>query len=235
MAKLNKTRTIAAALLGTAVLGAPITSFAQDFRTTSNSYSECKTADRNNQVVGGLIGAVAGGVFGSQVSGNGARTEGSIIGAALGAAAGAGIADGSRNCSTEARRVQTGFNSNVPRTIGTTRVATNRIVTTGVNNRGFNNRGFNNRSVGTQTVSYRNNSRRVEQRLYEIERDIKTANIKIEKLEYEERLLKKKLRNARNTRQIRFRLKEIDDKICYLKDEKRDLKREANKITSRRY
>lgn len=232
MAKLNKTRTIAAALLGTAVLGAPITSFAQDFRTTSNSYTECKTADRNNQVVGGLIGAVAGGVFGSQVSGNGARTEGSIIGAALGAAAGAGIADGSRNCSTEARRVQTGFNGSVstPRTLGTTRVAGNRIVTTGGSNRGFNNR-----TIGTQTVSYRNNSRRVEQRLYEIERDIKTANIKIEKLEYEERLLKKKLRNARNTRQIRFRLKEIDDKICYLKDEKRDLRREANKLTSRRY
>ena len=87
MAKLNKTRTIAAALLGTAVLGAPITSYAQDFRTNSRNFTECKIDDRNNQVDGGLIGAVAGGVFGSQVAGNGARTEGSFLGAALGAAA----------------------------------------------------------------------------------------------------------------------------------------------------
>jgi len=113
MAKLNKTRTIAAALLGTAVLGAPITSFAQDFKTGSRSFAECKIDDKNNQVIGGLIGAVAGGVFGSQVSGNGARTEGSILGAALGAAAGAGIADDRRNCTTEARRggFDTGFNT----------------------------------------------------------------------------------------------------------------------------
>ena len=37
MAKLNKTRTVAAALLGTLFLSAPIASHAQDFRTTSNS------------------------------------------------------------------------------------------------------------------------------------------------------------------------------------------------------
>ena len=37
MAKLNKTRTLAAALLGTLFLSAPITSYAKDFRSTSHS------------------------------------------------------------------------------------------------------------------------------------------------------------------------------------------------------
>lgn len=235
MAKLNKTRTIAAALLGTAVLGAPITSFAQDFRTNSRTFTECKVDDRNNQVVGGLIGAVAGGVFGSQVAGNGARTEGSILGAALGAAAGAGIADDRRNCSTEAGFVQTGFNGSTSRTFGTTRVANNRTVTTGFNDRGFNNRGFNNRNIRTQTVSVGFSNRRIEQRLYKIDREIYAADAKIDTLVHEERLLKKKLRYTRNTRQIKYRLLEIDNKIDYLKDVKRDLKREARKLKSYKY
>ena len=49
--------------------------------------------DNNDKVIGGVIGAVAGGVIGSQISGNGARTEGSIIGALIGGVAGAAIAD----------------------------------------------------------------------------------------------------------------------------------------------
>jgi len=36
--------------------------------------------------------------LGSQVSGNGARTEGSVLGAVLGGAAGAAIADGNNDC-----------------------------------------------------------------------------------------------------------------------------------------
>lgn len=51
------------------------------------------SSNANDQVVGGLIGAVAGGVIGSQVAGNGARTEGSILGALIGGAAGAAIAE----------------------------------------------------------------------------------------------------------------------------------------------
>ena len=96
MAILNKTRTIAAALLGTAVLGAPITSFAQDYRTSSN-ISNCHV-NNNNQVAGGVIGAVIGGVIGSEVSNRGSRTGGTIAGATIGAIAGAAIAGSSNNC-----------------------------------------------------------------------------------------------------------------------------------------
>lgn len=41
---------------------------------------------------GTVIGALAGGVLGNQVAGNGARTEGTIIGAGVGAVAGHQIA-----------------------------------------------------------------------------------------------------------------------------------------------
>jgi len=52
----------------------------------------------DQQLVGGAIGAVVGGVLGSQVAGNGARTEGSVLGAVLGGVAGAAIAgDGNNN------------------------------------------------------------------------------------------------------------------------------------------
>jgi len=63
-----------------------------------DAHQKCKQGEDNRQVIGGLIGAVAGGVLGSQVSGNGARTEGSAIGAVIGGLAGAGIADKSIDC-----------------------------------------------------------------------------------------------------------------------------------------
>ena len=53
---------------------AAITTFAVAPVASAQTFSD-------NQLLGGLIGATAGGVFGSQVSGNGARTEGSAIGA----------------------------------------------------------------------------------------------------------------------------------------------------------
>lgn len=79
--------------------GLPIVAQAQS--TYSNSgyaHQACKNKEDNRQILGGLAGAVVGGVFGSQVSGNGARTEGSAIGAVLGGLAGAGIADKTIDC-----------------------------------------------------------------------------------------------------------------------------------------
>lgn len=237
MAKLNTTRTIAAALLGTVVLAAPVTSFAQDFRTTSNGFENCRVDNRNNQVVGGLIGAVAGGVLGSQVAGTGARTEGSYLGAALGAAAGVGLASRQSDCRTVGVS-----NAGLTTTrLANNRFGNNRVVTTGFNNRSFNNngrfnnRGFSNSGFGVQTVSYGHSNRRVEQRLYQIDREIHAANLKIEKLEYEEIRLKKEQRYAHNQRSINARLREIDYKINVLKDCKRDLKREARNLKSKRY
>ena len=83
MAKLNKTRTVAAALLGTIVLAAPVTSFAQDFRTVSNGFDNCRVDNRNNQIAGGVFGAVVGGVLGSQLSSRRARTGSTLLVPAL--------------------------------------------------------------------------------------------------------------------------------------------------------
>lgn len=63
-----------------------------------DAHERCKRDEDNRQVLGGVAGAVVGGVIGSQVSGNGARTEGSAIGAVLGGLAGVGIADKTVDC-----------------------------------------------------------------------------------------------------------------------------------------
>lgn len=63
-----------------------------------NAHEACKKNEDKRQIIGGLAGAVLGGVIGSQVSGNGARTEGSAIGAVVGGAAGYGIADKTVDC-----------------------------------------------------------------------------------------------------------------------------------------
>ena len=63
-----------------------------------DAHERCKKDEDKRQVIGGLAGAVVGGVVGSQISGNGARTEGSAIGAVIGGLSGAGIADKSVDC-----------------------------------------------------------------------------------------------------------------------------------------
>ena len=63
-----------------------------------DAHERCKKNEDTRQVLGGVAGAVLGGVVGSQVSGNGARTEGSAIGAVLGGLAGVGIADKTVDC-----------------------------------------------------------------------------------------------------------------------------------------
>ncbi len=237
MAKLNKIRTIAAALLGTAVMGAPITSFAQDFRTNSRGFAECKVDDRNNQLVGGLIGAVAGGVFGSQVSGNGARTEGSILGAALGAAAGAGIADGARNCRTEAGLTRASFDNSRGlnnRRVSTTRFAENR---SRFSNRGFrNDRSFrNNRSFNRRNVSYDRGLSHIERRLVRIDKEIYATDVKIDKLNYEIGVLKDKRHHGHDSYRIDRKIKTLKDEVIYLKECKYALDREARLLRKKLY
>ena len=80
-------------------LGLPIVAQAQSsYNNSGYAHQACKNKEDNRQILGGLAGAVVGGVFGSQVSGNGARTEGSAIGAVVGGLAGAGIADKMIDC-----------------------------------------------------------------------------------------------------------------------------------------
>jgi len=64
----------------------------------ANPHEQCKRDEDNRQILGGLAGAVLGGVIGSQVAGSGARTEGSVIAGTIGALAGAGIADKTIDC-----------------------------------------------------------------------------------------------------------------------------------------
>ncbi|MFZ3007480.1 MAG: glycine zipper 2TM domain-containing protein [Phenylobacterium sp.] len=60
----------------------------------------CEQQQQNNRVAGTVIGAGLGAILGSQVSGNGARTEGSVIGAIGGAIAGNQIAKSRSNCAS---------------------------------------------------------------------------------------------------------------------------------------
>lgn len=60
----------------------------------------CEQQQHNNRIAGTVIGAGLGAVLGSQVSGNGARTEGSVIGAIGGAIAGNQIAKSRSNCAS---------------------------------------------------------------------------------------------------------------------------------------
>lgn len=70
-----------------------------------DAHAECKRAEDRRQLLGGAAGAIGGAVLGSQISGNGARTEGSYIGALIGGLAGAGVADKTIDCDAVYGRV----------------------------------------------------------------------------------------------------------------------------------
>jgi uncharacterized protein YcfJ len=111
MTTFNRNRTLAALALATATFTAPAIAHAGNYNNAGYQYNECKKKDKDNQLVGGLLGAVAGGVIGSQVAGRGERTELSVLGAVIGGAAGAGIADDNRNCRKEVQRTTYGYGS----------------------------------------------------------------------------------------------------------------------------
>lgn len=94
MAHITAKKTLAAAALAAASFTTPAFAQSVDY---ARAYEDCRT-NTDEQVLGGLIGAVAGGVFGSQVAARGARSEGSALGAVLGGVAGAAIADGANDC-----------------------------------------------------------------------------------------------------------------------------------------
>lgn len=94
MKKLISSTAIAALTLGLPAMAQAQTHYGE----TYNAHEACKKNEDKRQIIGGLAGAVLGGVVGSQVSGNGARSEGSAIGAVVGGLAGVGIADKTVDC-----------------------------------------------------------------------------------------------------------------------------------------
>ena len=72
--------------------------FASPAAAHDNGYAHThQRSGGGDQLLGAGLGAIAGGVLGSQLAANGARTEGSVLGAVLGGVAGAAIAGDGRS------------------------------------------------------------------------------------------------------------------------------------------
>jgi len=93
---------LAAAIAATTL--APVASYAQPRREYRYDEADqyyrqaCHKDRRDRRVGGGLLGAIAGGVIGSQVAGRGSRTTGAVVGATAGAVVGSNIGGKSVRC-----------------------------------------------------------------------------------------------------------------------------------------
>ena len=207
MALIIAKKTLAAVALAAATFATP--AFAQTVNY-SKAYEDCRT-NTDEQVLGGVIGAVAGGVLGSQVSGNGARTEGSFLGAILGGVAGAAIADGNNDCDKiDNRNVRTTSSSG----FATTR--NNGFATT-------RNNGFQTASAQTILTTPRNSQiRSYNQELETLSR----LDAYIDQLERDCAILTRE-QSRYYSRSRAHQIAEINDEISRLKRERRDIKRAA--------
>jgi len=108
MKRTNLTRNLTTALIASVAFSVPALASAQTYQNANTLYDDCKRSDSNNQVLGGVLGAVAGGLIGSRVAGRGDRNEGALIGGVLGSVAGVGIGNDQRHCTTESIKVSAG-------------------------------------------------------------------------------------------------------------------------------
>ena len=226
---LNKKKLAAVTLsvvAGLATLATPTLAQAQSYH--SDSYSACRTADKDAQVIGGLLGAVVGGVVGSQVSGNGARTEGSVLGAVLGGAAGAGIADDRRNCRTEngiRPSKHSGYSTSgylpAPTAYhGTSSHRTGAIVTVG--HPGHGNRGYNHSYDRGYSRDYDRRARRLDR----IDRRMRNIRAELRDL--------RRGRHHNGYRYTERRIHELGYELDRLKDQRRRVKK-GYKVSRRGY
>lgn len=86
-----KTKLIAAATLACSALAFTAVPMATEAQARERVYV-CDKNVKKKANNGTLVGAVAGGVLGNVVAGNGAKTEGTVLGAGVGAVAGHQIA-----------------------------------------------------------------------------------------------------------------------------------------------
>lgn len=104
---INKWVMVSTAFAGLAALPSMASAQTYSYGNGYNNYGDhtahakCKSNEQDKKVAGAVIGGILGAVAGSQVSGDGARTEGSAIGAVAGGLLGAGIADKSIDCDPE--------------------------------------------------------------------------------------------------------------------------------------
>jgi len=168
--------------------------------------------------VAGAIGAVLGGVLGSQVSGNGARTEGSVLGAVLGGVAGAAIADGNNDCdkirsgSTYRTTTNSGYNrAPVVTTVRHDTRSYNRGYTT--TSRSYN-RGYSN--------SYRNDP-------------VDRINRRMDYLRKERAKLKREQSYYGYSRRVDRRLGQISYELDDLKKRKKRVKKVERRRNNRHY
>jgi hypothetical protein len=92
-------RGVLAAAAGLIALGAAAVAQAQPYGGPGYSnYDPCRREANNRGVTGGLLGAGAGAVIGSQFAANGHRRDGSLLGGLVGAIAGASIGHSTAAC-----------------------------------------------------------------------------------------------------------------------------------------
>lgn len=70
--------------------------------------------DNNSTVAGGLIGALAGAVLGSQIAGRGDRTEGAVLGGVAGAVVGGAVGNANDRYKCDARGPYFSYDETVP-------------------------------------------------------------------------------------------------------------------------
>ena len=88
--KLAPVTAVLAAVIGISAIASPV--LAQDYGYQSQAGYACQQTKHQSQATGGILGALAGAVIGSNLAAHGGgRTGGALLGAAAGAAIGSNI------------------------------------------------------------------------------------------------------------------------------------------------
>ena len=226
MANLNAKKTLTAVALAAATFATPALAHAGNYSTTSYK-NDCST-NTEEQVLAGAIGAVLGGVIGSQTAGNGARTEGSVLGAVLGGAAGAAIADGNNDCDKIRKRStyrtsDRGYTTNRGYTNNRTVYTSPRVTT--VHHRTYgSNRGYNRGTRGYDRGYDRGGYDRIDR-----------INRRIDYLRRESAELKREQDYYGYNRSTARRIDQIGYELKDLKQRKRRVKKVERRRAERHY
>jgi len=81
---------------------------------TNSAYAAPVSCNNNSAVMGGIIGALAGSVLGSNVAAHGRRTEGAVLGGVVGAAGGAAVGHANDKYKCDRRGAYWSYNDTVP-------------------------------------------------------------------------------------------------------------------------